>query len=216
MFIENVGRLLSVDDKGLLGDILQQLKAAGYHVFFKVLNARCFGVPQNRPRAYIVGVHDDVPGAAGFAFPEDIDMMPLETLLEGEGPELVGPNDVELLALSDAARENVVEAMSRLELGPPRDWILDDRQSARYSSRKVVAPRRWSPCLVKSRGRGYWIGSRHRRLSVAEGCRLQGLRPDLVRLPEREAVMWNLLGNSMASCVVQRIVGEVPSPAAAW
>ena len=59
---------------------------------------------------------------------------------------------------------------------------------------------------MRGRDAGYWIGFRHRRLTVAEGCRLQGLRPELVCLLARAAIMRNLLGNSMASCVVQRIL----------
>ena len=165
---------------------MRQLGDAGYHVSYRKVNARCQGVPQNRMRTYIAGVHRDVPEAATFSLPEDIDMMPLEALLEGDGPESVSPDDVELMGLAHTSRRNVVEAIGRLEDGPPRDWILDDRQSAGWSSRKAVPPRRWSPCLVHGRDAGYWIGSRHRRLTVAEGCRLQGVRPELVRLPGRK------------------------------
>ena len=35
---------------------------------------------------------------------------------------------------------------------------------------------------------------------------MQALRPELVSLPPLESTMWELLGNSMASCVVQRIL----------
>lgn len=89
---ENVKGLLS-DDSGktfqrwidLLGAksvngnpvIFPMEGAAPYHVYYKVLNAKDFGVPQNRERVFIVGIRDDADN--NFSWPKP---FPLEKRLK--------------------------------------------------------------------------------------------------------------------------------------
>ena len=54
-----MGRTLTV--------ILTRLKDLGYQVTWKVLNAKDFGVPQDRRRVYIVGTRDAAPSLSDFA-----------------------------------------------------------------------------------------------------------------------------------------------------
>ena len=44
-------------------------EAVPYHIYYKVLNAKDFGVPQNRERVFIVGVRDDEDN--NFRFPKE-------------------------------------------------------------------------------------------------------------------------------------------------
>ena len=46
--------------------ILHTLIRCGYKVRYKVLNARDFGVPQNRERIIFVGVRNDIDAVASF------------------------------------------------------------------------------------------------------------------------------------------------------
>ncbi|MCL2125297.1 MAG: DNA cytosine methyltransferase [Oscillospiraceae bacterium] len=55
---DKVGRTLSV--------IIQTLEGLGYKVSWKVLNAKNFGVPQDRRRIYIVGTRDEHPDLESF------------------------------------------------------------------------------------------------------------------------------------------------------
>ena len=41
-----------------------------YHIYWKVLNAKDYGVPQNRERVFIVGIRDDQDN--NFTFPKEI------------------------------------------------------------------------------------------------------------------------------------------------
>lgn len=41
-----------------------------YHIYYKVLNAKNYGVPQNRERVFIVGIRDDIDN--NFSFPKEI------------------------------------------------------------------------------------------------------------------------------------------------
>lgn len=65
VFLENVKNLASHDKGNTLAVIKKNLEDSDYKVFIKVLNARDFGIPQNRERIYIIGFRDNVE----FEFP---------------------------------------------------------------------------------------------------------------------------------------------------
>ena len=59
---ENVSGLVKGVAKGYFLRILDRLKACGYRVEVRVLDAQWLGVPQHRPRTIFVGVRDDLVG----------------------------------------------------------------------------------------------------------------------------------------------------------
>ena len=71
--LENVEGLVNHDRENphdkigkTLKTILEHLDALGYHVSWKVLNAKEFGVPQDRKRIYIVGTKKSAPALSKF------------------------------------------------------------------------------------------------------------------------------------------------------
>lgn len=57
-----------------------------YHIYWKVLNAKDFGVPQNRERVFIVGIRDDADNV--FSFPKEMVLTKrLKDVLEGDVDE---------------------------------------------------------------------------------------------------------------------------------
>ena len=59
--MENVSGMVKGDFKVIFAEILRTLKACGYRVKVRLLNAMFFGVPQARERMIFVGVRDDLP-----------------------------------------------------------------------------------------------------------------------------------------------------------
>ena len=57
---ENVSGLVKGTAKGYFLDILAELKASGYRVSVKVLDAQWLGVPQQRQRVIFIGVREDL------------------------------------------------------------------------------------------------------------------------------------------------------------
>jgi DNA (cytosine-5)-methyltransferase 1 len=57
---ENVSGLVKGAAKGYFIDIMRELKASGYRVTCKVLDAQWLGVPQSRQRTIFVGVREDL------------------------------------------------------------------------------------------------------------------------------------------------------------
>lgn len=68
--LENVEGLVTHDRGRTLQIILAHLKEIGYSVTYRVLNARHFGVPQDRRRIYIVGSFGGCINLDGFAVEE--------------------------------------------------------------------------------------------------------------------------------------------------
>ena len=79
---ENVKNLTSKRFESEFQIILDSLEQAGYNNYFKVLNARHYGIPQDRERIFIVSIRKDIDTRL-FKFPEPIPLeKPLEDLLE--------------------------------------------------------------------------------------------------------------------------------------
>ena len=68
--LENVPGLLSHDKGRTFHTILSTFSELGYHVEWKVLNSKDFGVPQSRKRVYIVGYLDERCAGKILPFPE--------------------------------------------------------------------------------------------------------------------------------------------------
>jgi DNA (cytosine-5)-methyltransferase 1 len=58
--MENVSGMVKGKMKLIFADILRELKASGYRVSARLLNAMYFGVPQSRQRMIFVGVREDL------------------------------------------------------------------------------------------------------------------------------------------------------------
>lgn len=72
VFCENVKNLLNHDRGRTFKVIKNVLEELGYVVYYKVLNSKNFGVPQNRERIYIVAFRKDI-NHGFFNFPEETD-----------------------------------------------------------------------------------------------------------------------------------------------
>lgn len=58
------------NDTSALDHILQEFEEIGYDVVYKVLNAKHFGVPQNRVRVIIVGIRNDLKKMMYYPIPK--------------------------------------------------------------------------------------------------------------------------------------------------
>lgn len=66
--------------------VLESLEAAGYNNYWKVLNAKDYGIPQNRERVFIVSIRKDID--KGYEFPEPFPLqLRLKDMLDDEVDE---------------------------------------------------------------------------------------------------------------------------------
>lgn len=66
---ENVKGMLTLGKGEVINQIIQDFSSAGYKVKFKLVNARDYGVPQQRERVFIVGIRNDMECEYDFPAP---------------------------------------------------------------------------------------------------------------------------------------------------
>lgn len=84
---ENVKNLTSKKFKLQFDIVLRCLEAAGYNNYWKVLNAKDYGIPQNRERVFIVSIRKDIDDGS-FEFPKPFPLqLRLKDMLEEQVDE---------------------------------------------------------------------------------------------------------------------------------
>lgn len=84
---ENVKNLTSKKFSKEFDIVLSSLEYAGYNNYWKILNAKDFGIPQNRERVFIVSIRKDLDNGM-FKFPDGFELqLRLKDMLEDEVDE---------------------------------------------------------------------------------------------------------------------------------
>lgn len=84
---ENVKNLVSKKFNAQFQIVLESLEQAGYNNYYQILNAKNYGIPQNRERVFIVSIRKDIDSDT-FDFPEGFPLqLRLKDLLEDEVDE---------------------------------------------------------------------------------------------------------------------------------
>lgn len=84
---ENVKNLVGKKFNAQFQVVLASLEAAGYNNYWKVLNAKDYGIPQNRERVFIVSIRKDID-TGSFKFPKPFPLeLRLKDMLEDEVDE---------------------------------------------------------------------------------------------------------------------------------
>ena len=85
--IENVKNLVGKRFKNDFKQMLEDIESLGYNNYWQVLNAKNYGIPQNRERVFIVSIREDVDDGT-FEFPIGFDNgLRLKDFLEDEVDE---------------------------------------------------------------------------------------------------------------------------------
>lgn len=106
---ENVKNLVGKKFKEQFEIVLDSLDNAGYNNYWKVLNAKDYGIPQNRERVFIVSIRKDIDNGM-FTFPEG---FPLELRLKDMLEDVV---DEKYYIKSDTAKKLVSMIEEKYEI----------------------------------------------------------------------------------------------------
>jgi len=86
LMLENVKNLVGKKFKAQFEEWLQKLDELGYNTYRKVLNAKNYGIPQNRERVFAISIRKDID--TGYEFPIGFDNgKRLKDILESEVDE---------------------------------------------------------------------------------------------------------------------------------
>ncbi len=214
--LENVKGLVNHRGGKTLETILNTLSIdLGYTTYYKILNAKYFGVAQNRERIYIVGFLD---GGGGFLYPDNqcVTKVIKDILEESAVPAKYYLSTVyiesmkrhkarheakghgfgyEIRDLNDVAGTIVCGGMGR-----ERNLIIDPRQTNLIPSTRI---------------KGEYNKDGLRRMTPKEWERLQGF-PDDWTAGIADQHRYKQMGNSVAvptiKSVSENIIGELLSP----
>ena len=111
---ENVKALTSKRFAKEFKTVLKSLDEAGYNCYWKVLNAKNYGIPQNRDRVFIVSIRKDIDNFE-FHFPQPIELkLRLKDFLESDVDEKYYLSDkLEIYVLGNAVNKQLKDMYNR-------------------------------------------------------------------------------------------------------
>jgi DNA (cytosine-5)-methyltransferase 1 len=208
---ENVSGLVKGTAKGYFLEILAALKASGYRVRCKVLDAKWLGVPQSRQRTIFVGVREDL----GI---EPVHPRPLHYFYSVRDA---------LPWISEVRQTDVFNEPDRVTTDAPSPSVtLQGLGAKRHSSvsvemiigNKIAGQPIWGsvdhacPTIVKQ-GPHYGSGevrtqTERRKFTIAELKRICAFPDDFI-LTGSYAQQWERLGNSVPPVMMRHIAETI-------
>jgi len=213
IILENVKGLLSHDNKRTFKVMLNKLASKingidagnsnnlGYNIFYVVLNARDFGLPQNRERVFIVGFKDQDVCL-------DLKYQPDNT---GKLTSILDKNP-EIKRISKIGKNNII---TNLEKHRCYNQIKNLEYLVAYEIRKSRTSFRFdncSPCLTTKMGTGGnnvpYLVNHDRFFTVKECLKLQGFDEKFQLTPSRSHA-YRQLGNTISLPVFNFLASRV-------
>lgn len=210
IFCENVKGLFQHDHGRTFKVIRDAFRNIGYQVFWKVLNSKDFGVPQNRERIYIVAFRDDL-NVGEFRFPEGTGepVCIRDILQDAPVPARYYLSDVYVQTLREhKARheakgngfgyeirdlDGIAGTIVCGGMGRERNLIIDPR------------PHSMTP---ETHIKGHINTENIRKMTPREWARLQGF-PDDYKLTLSDTHLYKQFGNSVSVNVIEAIAREI-------
>ena len=127
---ENVKNLVSKKFSKEFDIVLSSLEEAGYNNYWKILNAKDYGIPQNRERVFIVSIRKDLDNGI-FEFPKPFELKSrLKDMLEDEVDEKYYISNKMIEYISAKGTKNFKNCDSRINLEVARPLTTDQNKRA--------------------------------------------------------------------------------------
>lgn len=192
VLLENVKGFANHDKGNTFRVVKRTLEDLGYVVHNKVLNAKDFGVPQNRERIYIVAIRNNLKGADTYEFPTaPMTRTRLGDILERNVDEKYTISDKLWAGHQRRLREHRAK-------GNGFGYSLFTEESSYTSTISARYYKDGSEILISQKGKN------PRKVTPREAARLQGF-PESFEIPVSDAQAYRQFGNSVAVPVVTAI-----------
>ena len=190
--LENV-KGLKIHNKAQTYKVVENtLNELGYNLYTKILNAKDYGVPQNRERIYIVGFHEKVD----FLFPKPLNIKPkVGNILEVDVLEKYTISD-KLWAGHQRRKEE------HKQKGNGFGYSLFNADSHYTSTISARYYKDGSEILIEQASKN------PRKLTPREAARLQGF-PDNFIIPVSDNQAYKQFGNSVSVPLIKAIAMEI-------
>lgn len=201
---ENVSGLVKGTAKGYFLQILADLKACGYRVKCKVLDAQWLGVPQTRQRTIFVGVREDLGMEPVFPKP-----LPYRYSVRDAIPWIVslkrdsgGHEGVYSCDVNTSPCQTIRTASG----GAQTRFEVEVQHGAR--PKEFSSAEKPSPAVVASRVADVRAGTERRKFTIAEVKRICSFPDDFI-LPGSYAQQWERLGRAVPPVMMMHIAVAV-------
>jgi DNA (cytosine-5)-methyltransferase 1 len=172
--------------------VKETLEDLGYNVFHKVLNARDFGVPQNRERVFIVAINKKKLGSIGFEYP-----VPRKT--ETRVGDILDSKVDEKYTISNKLWAGHKRRLKEhREKGNGFGYSMFNSNSQYTSTISARYYKDGSEILIEQKN------DNPRKLTPREAARLQGF-PEKFKIPVSDNQAYKQFGNSVAVPVILAI-----------
>ena len=191
IFLENVKGLVTHDNGKTLDVILNTLEELDYAVHIKIINAKNFGVPQNRERIFIIGFNKDKVGNYNvFNFPESTQEVFINNFIE---------NNVEGYDISEHLQKNY---LLKKDDGKPQIIDINSKIQVKTLVSTYHKIQRLTGTFVKDGKTGL------RLLSISECKAIMGFPNDFI-VPVSRTQAYRQFGNSVAVPAIQATANEI-------
>lgn len=210
VFCENVKNLVNHDRGRTFRVIKNILDELGYRVFYKVLNSKDFGVPQNRERIYIVAFRSDI-APLSFDFPKSSGR---QTLIK----DIIEENVVSSkYYLSTTYLESLKRHKERhMAKGNGFGYEIRDNESIAGAivcggmgrERNLIVDNRLTDFKPVTHIKGEVNKEFIRKMTPREWARLQGF-PEEFKLVVADTHLYKQFGNSVTVPVIKAIAKKI-------
>ena len=202
LFLENVKNLTKHDGGNTLRVILKTLDEIGYNVFYDVLTASNYGVPQARERIYLIGFRKDL-GITNFQFPRPIyKEIYLKDVMESDERTQEGVierSDIEFWERDESPKLKPIQ-IGKINKGGQGERIYSiNGHAITLSAYGGGAAGKTGADLVNGKVR---------KLSPRECARVQGF-PEEFKIPVRNSQAYKQFGNSVSVPVIDLIFQKI-------
>jgi len=126
---ENVKNLLSKKHKHNFDEYIAEMSGGGYTSYYQVLNAKNYGIPQNRERVFTISIRNDIK--KDFKFPPAQELkLKLKDMLEENVDEKYYLSDKMINYISATGTENFKNNDSKINLEIARPITTDQNKRA--------------------------------------------------------------------------------------
>lgn len=193
VFLENVKGFQNHDNGRTFGTIKSTLDELGYNVSFEILNAKDFGIPQNRSRIYIIALKRSKYGKNEFFKFPDPPFLPtfVGDILERKVSDKYTISD-RLWAGHQRRR------LEHAQKGNGFGYSLFDFNSVYTSTISARYYKDGSEILIKQEGKN------PRKITPREAARLQGY-PESFKIVVSDNQAYRQFGNAVAIPVVRAV-----------
>jgi DNA (cytosine-5)-methyltransferase 1 len=190
--LENVKNFRSIQNSDPFSRLLSELSAIKnsdgaplYSLCADIYNTKDYGIPQNRERLYIIGIHTEIL-LQPYQKPQPIPLQPLEQIIDSIFNTTFKPWPTILKNLK--------------KIGPNTQIVTP---FAFYSAPEFICPA-LTTCCSK-----YFVVKQNRMLSIDECLKLQGFDATSFQKAVSDTQLYKQIGNSMSVNVLKAILTQI-------